>query len=137
MNSMGYTKPKYTQCRRFKSLRNVADNEFKLWSKSSVWNSLYQYINIYRDMICNRIMVGCILFNVPLENLPFIYRHHRRGWRATQFRPMFGTCGPWAGRDIYHASLSLTRDVCCCSIIRRITLSTRLLRHTRSTENVL
>jgi hypothetical protein len=37
-------------------------------------------------------------------------RHHCR-WRAAKFRPMLGTQGLWAGRNIYRATPAVTRDL--------------------------
>jgi hypothetical protein len=45
--------------------------------------------------------------------------------------PMFGAQGLWAGRDLYHATPAVTRDLGFSSLIRRTAPFSRLLRHTR------
>jgi hypothetical protein len=48
---------------------------------------------------------------------------------AANFRPMLGAQGLWAGRDLYHVTLTMTRDLGFSGLIRRTTPFSRLLRH--------
>jgi hypothetical protein len=74
-------------------------------------------------------IIDFILF----KNISLIWRRHHCQWRAAKFRPtcMFGAQGLWAGRDLYRATLAVTRDLGFPSFIRRTTPFSRLLRHTR------
>jgi hypothetical protein len=51
--------------------------------------------------------------------------------RAAKFRPMLGTQGLWAGRDLYRATPAVTRGLGFSGLIRRTAIINRLLRHTR------
>jgi hypothetical protein len=69
---------------------------------------------------------------VPLKNISLnIWRRHHCRWRAAKFRPMLGTQGLWAGRDLYRATPAVTRDLSFSGLIRRTAPFSRLLRHTR------
>jgi hypothetical protein len=73
------------------------------------------------------------LFTVlrPLKNFSLIWRRHHCWWRAAKFRPILGTQGLWAGRDLYRATPTVTRDLSFPGLIRRNAPYSRLLRHTR------
>jgi hypothetical protein len=60
-----------------------------------------------------------------------IWRRHHSWWRAAKFRPMLGAQNLWAGRDLYHATPAVTRDLGFSGLIRRTAPFCRLLRHTR------
>ena len=47
----------------------------------------------------------------PTENISLIRRRHQCRWRAAKFRPMLGTQGLWAGRDLYRATPAVTRGL--------------------------
>jgi hypothetical protein len=70
-------------------------------------------------------------FYIPLKNFSLIWRRHHCRWRAANFRPMLGARGLWAGRDLYHATPAVTRDLSFSGLIRRTAPFSRLLRHTR------
>jgi hypothetical protein len=53
------------------------------------------------------------------------------GERAAKFRPMLGTQGLWAGRDLYRVTPAVARDLGISGLIRRNAPFSRLLRHTR------
>jgi hypothetical protein len=71
--------------------------------------------------------IDYLRFYVPLKNISLIWRRHHCRWRAAKFRPMLGAQGLWAGRDLYSATPTVTRDL----LIRRTAPFSRLLRHTR------
>jgi hypothetical protein len=70
-----------------------------------------------------------LLFYVPLKNFSLIWRRHHCQWRAAKLRPMLGTQGLWAGRDLYRATPTVTRDLGFSGLIRRTAPFSRLLRH--------
>jgi hypothetical protein len=55
-----------------------------------------------------------------IDYLPFTFRsrifplygdqYHQCWWRATKFRHMLCAHGPWAGKNLYHATPAATRD---------------------------
>ena len=51
--------------------------------------------------------------------------------KGCKFRPMLGTFGLGAGRDLYRATPAVTRDLGFSGLIRRTAPFSRLLRHTR------
>jgi hypothetical protein len=55
-------------------------------------------------------LIDYLLFYVPLKNISLIWRRHHCRWRAAKFRPMLGAHGLWAGRDLYRATPTVTRD---------------------------
>jgi hypothetical protein len=69
-------------------------------------------------------------FYVPLKNFSLIWRRHHCRWRAAKFRPMLGAQGLWAGRDLYHATPSVTQGLGFSGLIWRTAPFSRLLRHT-------
>jgi hypothetical protein len=48
--------------------------------------------------------IDYLRFYVPLKNFSLTWRRHHCRWRAAKFRPMLGTQGLWAGRDLYRAT---------------------------------
>jgi hypothetical protein len=70
-------------------------------------------------------------FYVPLKNISLMWRRHHCRWRAAKCRPMLGAQGLLAGRDLYHATPTVTRDFGFSGLIRRTVPFSRLLRHTR------
>jgi hypothetical protein len=74
-------------------------------------------------------------FYVPPKKLPLIWRRHHCRWRAAKFRPMLGTQGLWAGRDLYRAT-PVTRDLGFSGLIRRTAPFSCLLRHTGCVEDL-
>jgi hypothetical protein len=76
-------------------------------------------------------LIDYLLFYVPLKNISLIWRRHHCRWRAAKFRPMLGAQGLWAGRDLYRATPTATRDLGFSGLIRRTAPFSRLLRHTR------
>jgi hypothetical protein len=51
--------------------------------------------------------------------------------KGCKFRPMLGSQGLWAGRDLYRATPAVTRDLGFTGLIQRTAPFSRLLRHTR------
>jgi hypothetical protein len=51
--------------------------------------------------------------------------------KGCKFRPMFGTKGLWAGRNLYRATPTVTRGLGFSSLIRKTAPFSRLLQHTR------
>jgi hypothetical protein len=76
-------------------------------------------------------LIDYLGFYVPLKNISLIWRRHHCRWRAAKFRPMLGARGLWAGRDLYRATPTVTRDLGFSGLIRRTAPFSRLLRHTR------
>jgi hypothetical protein len=70
-------------------------------------------------------------FHPPLKNISLIWRRHHSRWRAAKIRPILGAQGLWAGRDLYRATLTVTRGLGFPCLIRRTAPFSRLLRHTR------
>jgi hypothetical protein len=84
-------------------------------------------------LVCNKcydwLMIDYLLFYVPLKNISLKWRRHHCRWRAAKFRPMLGTHGLWAWRNLYRATPTVTRDLGFFGLIRRATSFSRLLRH--------
>jgi hypothetical protein len=76
-------------------------------------------------------LIDYLLFYVPLKNISLIWRRHHCRWRAAKFRPMLGSQGLWAGRDLYRATPAATRDLGFSGLFRRTAPFSRLLQHTR------
>jgi hypothetical protein len=76
-----------------------------------------------------RRLIDYLRFYVPLKNISLIWRRHHCRWRAAKFRPMLGAQGLWAGRDLYRATPTVTRDLGFSGLIRRTAPFSRLLRH--------
>jgi hypothetical protein len=76
-----------------------------------------------------RLIDWLIIYGFTSRSL--IWRRHHCRWRAAKFRPMLGTQGLWAGRDLYRATPAVTRDLGFSGLIRRTAQFSRLLRHTR------
>jgi hypothetical protein len=58
-------------------------------------------------------LVVYLLFYVPLKNISLtsIWRRHHYRWRTVKFRSMLDTQGFWTGRDLYRATLAVTRSL--------------------------
>jgi hypothetical protein len=76
-------------------------------------------------------LIDYLMFYVPLKNFSLIWRRHHCRWRVAKFRPMLGAQGLWAGRDLYRATPTVTRDLGFSGLIRRTAPFSRLLLHTR------
>jgi hypothetical protein len=95
---------------------NINDNWWQLgWICFHFWEWLIDYLRVY----------------VPLKNISLIWRRHHCRWRAAKFRPMLGTLGLWAGRDLYRGTPAVTRGLGFSGVIRRTAPFSGLLRHTR------
>jgi hypothetical protein len=72
-------------------------------------NNYYPGITFLIDCLTNRPRIfhsyGCFAFFIVLA----LRGRHHCWWRAAKFSPMFGAQGPWAGRDLYRATLVDTR----------------------------
>ena len=67
----------------------------------------------------------------PTENISLIWRRHQCRWRAAKFRPMFGTLGLLAERDLYRATPAVTRGLGFSGLIRMTAPFSRLLYDTQ------
>jgi hypothetical protein len=76
-------------------------------------------------------LIDYLRFYVLLKNFSIIWGRHHCWWRVAKFKPMLGTQGLWGGRDLYRATPAVTWDLGFSCLIRRSTLFSRLLRHTR------
>jgi hypothetical protein len=72
-----------------------------------------------------------IVLRPAYKSISLIWRRHHYRWRAAKFRPMVGAQGLWAGRDLYRATLAVTRGLGFSGLIRRTAPFSRLLQHTR------
>jgi hypothetical protein len=79
-------------------------------------------------------LIGYLQFYVLPKNLSLVWRCHHCKWRAAKFRPMLGTQGLCAGRDLYCDTPAVTRGFGFSGLTRRTALFSRLLRHTRGCE---
>jgi hypothetical protein len=87
----------------------------------------------YRDIyLLIEWLIDYLLFYVALKNVSrtCIWRRHHCRWRTFRFRPMLGAHGLWAGRDLYHATLAVTRKLSFSCVIRRTAPFSHLLRNT-------
>jgi hypothetical protein len=75
-------------------------------------------------------LIDWLLYYVPLKNFSLLWRRHHCRWRAVKFRPMLGAQGLWAGRDLYRATPTVTRDLGFSGLIRMTAPFSRLLPHT-------
>jgi hypothetical protein len=90
-------------------------------------------ISFYTSSISDALTVY-LLFYVPLENFCLIWRRHHYRWKAAKFRAILGAQGLWAGRDLYHATPAVTRDLrwvfCFCVSSKWSPPFSSHLRHT-------
>jgi hypothetical protein len=100
--------------RCWQSIYNTQMTEIEVCIIRPQWRSPYFYL-----------MVGYLLFYVPLKNISLIWRR----LRTAKFRLMLGAQGPWAGRDPYRATPAATRYLGFSGLIRRTAPFSRLLRH--------
>jgi hypothetical protein len=102
----------------------------RLSNFSAIRRLFATFIQSWLDTLLNLpFMIEYLRFYVPLKNFSLIWRRHQCRWRAAKFRPMLGAQGLWAGRDLYRATLTVTRDPGFSGLIRRTALISRLLRH--------
>jgi hypothetical protein len=73
-------------------------------------NSHFKYL-IMRELWLIDWLIDYLLFYVPLKNFSLIWRRDHCRWRVAKFRPMLGAQGLWAGRDLYRATPTVTRDL--------------------------
>jgi hypothetical protein len=76
-------------------------------------------------------LIDYLRFYIPLKNFSLIWRRHHCRWMAAKFKPMLGTQGHWAGRDLYRATPAVTQDLGFSGLIQRTDPFIRLLRHTK------
>jgi hypothetical protein len=84
---------------------------------------LFGFFSLYRDQRERMIdwlidWLFTVLRPVPLKIFSLIWRRHHYRWRAAKFRPMHGAQGHWAGRDLYRATPTVTRDLSFPGLIR-------------------
>jgi hypothetical protein len=96
------------------------------WETQCRW-----HISICTHIHLPQWLIDYLQFYVPLKNSSLIWRRHYCRRRAAKFWPMLGAQGLWAGRDLYHATPTVIRDLGFCGLIRRTAPFSRLLRHTR------
>jgi hypothetical protein len=82
-------------------------------------NHFYRYVDWFIDYL---------RFYVLLKNISHIWRHRHCRWRDTKFRPMLCAQGLWAGKVLYRAIPTVTRDLGFSGLIRGTALFSRLLR---------
>jgi hypothetical protein len=111
---------------------SAANNSFvcSLWLRLFVWRSMSYPMDTPKRK-SELWLIDYLRFYVPLKNISLIWRRHHCRWRAAKFRPMIGAQGLWAGRDLYRATPTVTRDLGFSGLIRRTAPFSRLLRHTR------
>jgi hypothetical protein len=97
---------------------------WKLWKTISCSKKV-RNVTFWTPYICKRQkqlidwFIDYLLFYVPLKNFSLIWRRHYYRWRAAEFRPMLGAHSLWAGRDLYRATPTVTRDLGSSGLIRR------------------
>jgi hypothetical protein len=98
--------------------------------------SLCIHVYCYETCLCVWFMLWMIfitydylMFYVPFKNISLIWRRHHCRWRAAKSRPMLGAHGLWAGRDLYRATPTVTRDLGFSGPIRKTAPISRFLRH--------
>jgi hypothetical protein len=92
---------------------------FHVW-RGRMYLEVLEVHKIKTDICCTKYFI-CIqksssmfvtnLFTVlyvSLKNFSLTWRHHHYWWRASKFRPMLGTQGLWAGRDLYRETPAVT-----------------------------
>ena len=115
---------------------DISESEFLLRDISRIcifWKS-FMFLNWSHAGYNHAYEIDRLLFNIvlrPTENISLIWRHHLCRWRAAKFRPMLGTRGLWAGRDLCRATPAVTRGLGFCGLIRMTAPFSRLLRHAR------
>ena len=115
---------------------DISESEFLLRDISRIcifWKS-FMFLNWSHAGYNHAYEIDRLLFNIvlrPTENISLIWRHHLCRWRAAKFRPILGTRGLWAGRDLCRATPAVTWDLGFCGLIRMTAPFSRLLRHAR------
>jgi hypothetical protein len=115
-----------------------------IWKKQNITKTSYPELQIYWSsnwwklkLWWNNkhvlVLLKCdyLRFYFPLKNFSLIWRRHHCRWRAAKVRPMLSAQGLWAGRDLYRAIPTVTRDLGFSGLIRRTAPFSRLLRHTK------
>jgi hypothetical protein len=96
---------------------------------TSNWHNHYMCKKYIKDEEIIEDWLNYLLFYVPLKNISLVWRRHHYRWWAAKFRPMLGAQGLWAGRDLYRATLAVTRGLGFSGLIRWTAPFIRLLRH--------
>jgi hypothetical protein len=77
-------------------------------------------------------LIDYVLFYVPLKSFSLIIMEMSPlQWNAAKFKSMLSAQGFWAGRDLYRAKPTVTRDLRFSGLIRRTVPFNHLLRHAR------
>jgi hypothetical protein len=99
----------------------------------TLWPNMNKPQTFYRNKykLYYNWLIDCLRFYVQLKNFSFIWRRHHYRWRAAKFRPMLGSYGLWAGRDLYCVTPAVTRGLGFSGLIWRTTPFNRLLRLAR------
>jgi hypothetical protein len=84
------------------------------WNKTWLWHYITMFCQGHYDWL-----IDYLRFYVPLKNFSLIWRRHHCRWRAAKFRPMLGAQSLWAGRDLYRATPTATRDFGFSGLIRK------------------
>jgi hypothetical protein len=90
------------------------------------WQRYREHLTLYRSWL-----IDYLLFYAMLKEFFTFWRRHHYQWRAAKPRPMLGAQVLWARRDLYCATLAVTRGLGFSSLIRRTTRFNRLLRLAR------
>jgi hypothetical protein len=86
-----------------------------------------RHLHDANTIICDQIPVKHLQFYVPTKNFSIIWRRHHCLWRAAKFRPMLGTQGLRAERNLYCATIAVTGGLGFYGLIRRTVPLSRLL----------
>jgi hypothetical protein len=90
----------------------VADTQ----RKKSRFTTLKSY---FLEPCSHHWLIDYLRFYVPLKNFSLVWRRHHCRWRAAKCWPTHGAQGLWAGRDIYRATPTVTRDLGFSGLIWR------------------
>jgi hypothetical protein len=76
-------------------------------------------------------MIDYLGLYVMFKNFSILWRCHHCRWRAGKFRRRLGAQGFWAGRDLYRATPTATRNLGFSGPIQITAPFSPLLRHTK------
>jgi hypothetical protein len=70
-------------------------------------------VDVYSRVLLHVVdwLIDYLRFYVPFKNFSLIWKRHHCQWRPAKLRPMLGAQGLWAGRDLYRATPTVTRDL--------------------------
>jgi hypothetical protein len=97
----------------------------KFYLTELIFTTIYIFIyHVFAPL--SRGLIDYLLLYVLLKNFSLIWRRHHCRWRAAKFRPILAQ-GLWAGRDLYRATPTVTRDLCFSGLPNQsLALTTRM-----------